>query len=38
MLGRCSSEHGDGTLGIMATSIWGLVGAPCSRNAWKIAE
>jgi len=24
----------DGTLGIMATNILGLVGAPCSRNAW----
>ena len=24
----------DGTLGIIATSVCGVVGAPCSRNAW----
>jgi hypothetical protein len=34
MISREVKGTWDGTLGIMATNIWGLVGAPCSRNAW----
>lgn len=28
----------DGTLGIIATSVCGVVGAPCSRNAFIMQE